>query len=135
MKRAAAAPRLFFVLHSRAEALSRRFALLYHRLPPKMRERADMTARLIVTAALATMLSSGAASAWIIGAKGNDTGGIIPWSPEAERTALATADQMCKWSSGWAQKSARIVNVRRVPGDYIVYACVFDGPLRRNGPG
>lgn len=93
-----------------------------------------MTARMLVTAALALTLSSGGASAWIIGAKGNDTGGIIPWSPEAERTALATAESMCR-SSSWSLKSARIVNIRRVYGDYIVYTCVFDGPLRRNGPG
>jgi len=91
-------------------------------------------ARIFATAALGLMLSAGTASAFVWGAKGNDTGGIIPWSPEAEMNALVTANSMCGWSS-WSRKTARITSIRRVYGDYIVYACVFDGPLRRFGPG
>ena len=93
-----------------------------------------MIKKALPLAALALTLSSVGASAWIWGPKGNDTGGIIPWSPEAERVALAFANDQCRASS-WGRKRARITNVRRVYGDYIVYECLFDGPLRRNGPG
>ena len=93
-----------------------------------------MIKRTLLSAAVALTLSSGAASAWIWGPKGNDTGGIIPWSPEAEYAALAFANDQCRAAS-WGRKRARITSVRRVYGDYIVYECLFDGPLRRNGPG
>ena len=83
--------------------------------------------RTILLAALGLPL----ASCGVYGAKGNDTGGIIPWSPEAERTALAAANSMCADFN----KTARITSMRRRYGDYIVYECRFDGPLRRYGPG
>lgn len=70
-------------------------------------------------------------SCGVYGSKGNDTGGIIPWSPESEAMALVTANNNCNMYN----KSARITSVRRVYGDYIAYECRFDGPLRRNGPG
>ena len=79
-------------------------------------------------------LSSGAATAWIWGAKGNDSRRHHSWSPEAERVALAFPDDECRAAS-WGLKRARITNMRRVYGNYIVYECLFDGPLRRNGPG
>ncbi|MET0671136.1 MAG: hypothetical protein ABWY66_14160 [Xanthobacteraceae bacterium] len=87
-----------------------------------------MIKRTLLLAAVGVTLGSCGVS----GAKGNDTGGIIPWSPEAERTALAFADHQC-YASSWGRKSARITSVRRVYGDYIVYQCVFDGPWRRSG--
>lgn len=93
-----------------------------------------MIKRLLLSSAVVLTLSAGSASAFVWGPKGNDTGGIIPWSIEAERHALAFANDQCRAAS-WGRKSARITNIRRVYGDYIVYACVFDGPLRRNGPG
>jgi hypothetical protein len=93
-----------------------------------------MIKRTLLAATLGLTLSSAGASAFVFGPKGNDTGGIIPWSPEAERFALAFANDQCRTSS-WGRKRARITNVRRVYGDYIVYECLFDGPLRRNGPG
>ena len=37
---------------------------------------------------------------------------IIPWSPEAEQTALAYANDKCGGSS-WGRKSARITNMKR----------------------
>jgi len=83
--------------------------------------------RTILLAALGLPL----ASCGVYGAKGNDTGGIIPWSPEAEAMALTTANSMC---AGF-NKTARITSVRRIYGDYIAYECRFDGPLRRFGPG
>ena len=93
-----------------------------------------MMKRTLLLAALGLSLSCGGASAFVFGPKGNDTGGIIPWSPEAERTALTTANSMCA-SSNWTPKAARITSIRRAYGDYIVYECVFIGPFRRFGPG
>ena len=94
-----------------------------------------MIIRTVLLAVLGLTLASGGALAWSSwGARGNDTGGIIPWSPSAEREALATANEMCR-SSSWSLKRARITSIRRVYGDYIAYECVFDGPLRRYGPG
>jgi hypothetical protein len=65
------------------------------------------------------------ACAGVYGAKGNDTGGIIPWSPEAEAMALVTANEHC----GRFRKYAVISSVRRVYGDYIVYDCRFERPI------
>lgn len=67
------------------------------------------------------------AACGVYGPKGNDTGGIIPWSPESERTALSLARDYC----GAYNKHARISSVRRVYGDYIVYECQFDPPRYR----
>jgi hypothetical protein len=89
-----------------------------------------MIKKTLLLAVIGVALSAGGASAWVWGAKGNDTGGIIPWSPEAEANALGIANEMCRWST-WAPKRARITSIRRVYGDYIVYECVFDAPLNR----
>ena len=93
-----------------------------------------MMKRALLVAALGLAFSTAGASAFVFGPKGNDTGGIIPWSPEAERMALALANDQCN-ASCWGRKRARITSIRRVYGDYIVYECLFDGPFRRNGPG
>jgi hypothetical protein len=61
-------------------------------------------------------------SVW--GAKGNDTGGIIPWSPENEKNAFEIAENNCKF---W-NKFPVATSIHRVPGDYIGYACVWDPP-------
>jgi hypothetical protein len=60
------------------------------------------------------------------GPKGNDTGGIIPWSPEAERAAFHIAEENC----GRFNKFAVLRSVRRVYGDFIVYDCRWDPPHR-----
>ena len=61
-------------------------------------------------------------SVW--GAKGNDTGGIIPWTPENERASLDIATAQCaRWN-----KFPVATSVHRVPGDYIAYQCVWDPP-------
>ncbi len=78
-----------------------------------------MVARLILLAFATAMLPG---FVGIHGAKGNDTGGIIPWSHEAEATAMVTANNNC----GLYGKYARITSIRRVYGDYIVYECRFD---------
>lgn len=64
-------------------------------------------------------------SVW--GAKGNDTGGIIPWSPDNERAAFEIAQNNC----GFWNKYAVATSIHRVPGDYIVYACQWDPPHYR----
>ena len=61
-------------------------------------------------------------SVW--GAKGNDTGGIIPWSPENEKNAFEIAENNCRF---W-NKFPVATSIHRVPGDYIGYACVWDPP-------
>lgn len=51
--------------------------------------------------------------------KGNDTGGIIAWSPEAEAAAPALAMEQC----GLYGKEGRISSVTRGYGNYIAYSC------------
>ena len=60
----------------------------------------------------------------IWGSKGNDTGGIIPWTPENERNAFAIAEANCRWHN----KYPLATSIHRVPGDYIAYKCVWDPP-------
>ena len=67
--------------------------------------------------AIGRMLALGACG--VYGPKGNDTGGIIPWSPAAELTAMDTAQGDC----GRYNKRAVITTVTRNYGDYIVYDC------------
>jgi hypothetical protein len=67
--------------------------------------------------AIGMMLALGACG--VYGPKGNDTGGIIPWSPAAELTAMDTAQGDC----GRYNKRAVITTVTRNYGDYIVYDC------------
>ncbi|HVG50801.1 MAG TPA: hypothetical protein VM867_04125 [Xanthobacteraceae bacterium] len=53
--------------------------------------------------------------------KGNDTGGIISWSPAAEATAGARAAAHCASYN----KVAVITSVHRIYGDYIGFICAF----------
>jgi hypothetical protein len=62
----------------------------------------------------------------VYGPKGNDVGGIIPWSPEAEQAALDIAQNNC----GLFNKYAVITSIHRVYGDYISYACWWKPPPR-----
>ena len=52
---------------------------------------------------------------------GNDTGGMITWSPEHERHAVAAAQGHCATYG----KNARITSVYRQYGHYIGFACAF----------
>ena len=70
------------------------------------------------------------ASAWndilnsVWGSKGNDTGGIIPWTPENERASFEIAGAQCaRWN-----KFPVATSIHRVPGDFIAYQCVWDPP-------
>jgi len=53
--------------------------------------------------------------------RGNDTGGIIPWSCEAEAQARDIAGAFCASYN----KFARITSVHRMYGDYIAFHCLW----------
>jgi hypothetical protein len=61
------------------------------------------------------------ACAGVHGVKSNDTGGIIPWSPETQAAAFAIASERCARYN----KYARINSVHAQYGDYIGFACVW----------
>jgi hypothetical protein len=88
-----------------------------------------MIRKFVAVAALSLLLVS-SASAWndilngVYGPKGNDTGGIIPWTPENERASFEIAGAQCaRWN-----KFPVATSIHRVPGDYIAYKCVWDPP-------
>ncbi|MEN3383596.1 MAG: hypothetical protein V7608_3640 [Hyphomicrobiales bacterium] len=76
-------------------------------------------------AALAIALLAPAAHAeiWsIYGINGNDTGGIIPWSPALRAHGYqAAAQDHC----GGYHKVARVTSVHARYGDYVGFACEF----------
>lgn len=53
------------------------------------------------------------------GLTGNDTGGIISWSPQNEATAFAAAADHCARYN----KGARITSIHPWYGDYIAFVC------------
>jgi hypothetical protein len=71
------------------------------------------------------LLSAPAQAGNLMGLVGNDTGGIIPWSPASERFRVAIASDHCARYG----KNARITSVHRQYGDYIGFVCRF-GPSR-----
>jgi hypothetical protein len=90
-----------------------------------------MIRTLLAAAALCVVLAP-QANAWndllesVWGSKGNDTGGIIPWTPENEANAFQMASDQCgRWG-----KYAVATSLARVPGGYIGYRCVWDPPGR-----
>jgi hypothetical protein len=80
-----------------------------------------MKRRAVLVIALSLTL---AACVGVYGPKGNDVGGIIPWSPEAEEMALDTAQANCSQFN----KYAAITSIHREYGDYISYACWWKPP-------
>ncbi len=62
-----------------------------------------------------------AASAHIWGVKGNDTGGIIPWSPEIRYVYRDIAAAHCAAYN----KLAVITSVHAWYGDYVGFSCRF----------
>ena len=56
---------------------------------------------------------------WYSGVRGNDTGGIIPWSPGIDHAARQMAAGHC----GAYRKYALITSVRPWYGDYIGFVC------------
>ena len=81
-----------------------------------------MTRQAVLVAVLGLTL----ASCGVYGHKGNDVGGIIPWSPEAEVAALDIAQGNC----GRFNKYGVITSVHQMYGDYISYACWWKPPYR-----
>jgi hypothetical protein len=59
--------------------------------------------------------------------RGNDTGGIIPWSCEAEAAAPDLAAAYCARFA----KYPRITSVHRQYGDYIGFNCLWNSAIAR----
>jgi hypothetical protein len=78
---------------------------------------------LVLSAGL--LLSGESAHAQIF--RGNDTGGLIPWSCENEAAAkLIAADFCARWD-----KYPRITSVHRQYGDYIAFHCLWSPTVNR----
>ena len=72
--------------------------------------------------AVAGLLAAVPAQAdWIGRVKGNDTGGIIPWSPDIAGSYREIAAEEC----GRFNKLAVITSVHPVYSDFIAFACVW----------
>ena len=80
--------------------------------------------------AIRTVPIATAVLAWFIGVHpgvtGNDTGGIIPWSPENERIAAVWARDHCARYN----KYARATSMTRGYGNYIAFECVWSPRVR-----
>jgi hypothetical protein len=74
----------------------------------------------LVGAAFATVLAAAAQAEPYV--KGNDTGGIISWSCEAEAAARDLAAAHCAWHN----KYPRITSVHRQYGAYIAFQCLWN---------
>ena len=83
-----------------------------------------MRCKSVIAAAVALPLLASAAQAGFFGIWGghsNDTGGIIPWSPDIAYSYREIAAAECaRWD-----KIAVITSVHRVYGDYVGFACVY----------
>lgn len=81
-----------------------------------------MKVRSILAALLAVpLLAISAAAEWRGPVQGNDTGGIIPWSPAiAADYRLIAADHCARF-----YKVSVITSVHRVYGDYVGFRCYF----------
>jgi hypothetical protein len=72
--------------------------------------------------ALAIVLFASTAHAgWAYGIKGNDTGGIIPWSPWVKYTYRTIAADFC----AQYYKVAHITSVHPWYGDFVGFTCAF----------
>src|SRR3974390_3695319 len=83
-----------------------------------------MNRRIAVLAVMALPLMS---CAGVYGPWGNDTGGIIPWSREAEHNALELAQANCARH----RTSDVLPSIHRQYGDYIAYRCQWDPAVAR----
>lgn len=64
---------------------------------------------------------SAAHAGWFDRLQGNDTGGIIPWSPAvAQAYPQMAADHCASYN-----KVAFITSIHRIYGDYIAFVCAF----------
>jgi hypothetical protein len=64
--------------------------------------------------------------AGVQGVTSNDTGGIIPWTPETQRIAYSIASERC----ARYDKYARITSVDAGLGNYIGFSCVWSPRAR-----
>jgi hypothetical protein len=74
--------------------------------------------------AIAVVLNSFGVSAGFAGPglTGNDTGGIIAWTPDIDLTYRDIAAAHCaRWN-----RFAGITSVHRTYGDYIGFQCIYD---------
>lgn len=62
----------------------------------------------------------------VYGVTSNDTGGIIPWTPENQANAHEIASERC----AIYRKYARITSVDARPGEYIGFRCVWSPRAR-----
>ena len=94
-----------------------------------------MRSKLLAVAVIGVgTLAGSAADAHVPPFKGNDTGGIIAWSPETHRLRRALAAQHCSLYD----KTYQITSVRARYGDYIAFRCYWprgSGPvMHETGP-
>jgi hypothetical protein len=74
-------------------------------------------ALIILGASVAARATFTGPGPWITG---NDTGGIIPYSPDLEGVYERIADDYCaRW-----HRLSHITSVHRVYGDYISFVCI-----------
>ena len=79
----------------------------------------------LALAVIGAALSASTASAQVW--RGNDTGGIIPWSCENEAMAQQIAGAYCaRWD-----KYHRITSVHRHYGDFIAFNCLWSPHVAR----
>lgn len=81
-----------------------------------------MSSRVLLAAIAALpLLVAPAAAEWRDGVRGNDLGGIIPWSPEIATVYRNIAAGFCaRWD-----KVSVITSVHDVYGDYVGFRCYF----------
>jgi hypothetical protein len=75
----------------------------------------------VALAALALLGTAPAAEAHLRGLVGNDTGGIIPWSPEIRYVYRDIAAAHCARYN----RNARITAVHAWYGDYVTFSCYY----------
>jgi hypothetical protein len=78
-----------------------------------------MRMKLLLAAAFSTLLPLTAAAISVPPFEGNDTGGIIAWSPDAHRFRHEIAGEHCARYN----KLHRITSVHPWYGDYIAFSC------------
>jgi hypothetical protein len=79
-----------------------------------------MPVKLSIVLVLALGMATASCASPVFGINGNDTGGIIPWSPENARAARELAAKHCAYYG----KVARITGTAHRFGDYISFACL-----------
>jgi hypothetical protein len=86
---------------------------------PPLKEARVMRSKRSVFAALPLLLLTAACVGPGPGITGNDTGGIIPWSPYNQQMARQLAAEYCAQYG----KRGYITSMRARYGDYIAFAC------------